>query len=182
MRESFLSQMVNDMGKNIAAASSDKSEALLALYNQAMSLVEVAIAAEERMHAASLEANSNLLTSALKGAETVDADNFGALIGALKEVSLAGIEAQRAVHLESVANGRAAIKAMEGISNAAIGAFAPVAMAQAQAQATRAGAEMLTAETREREVSVKETNAKTEAKKAETARQARDVPNYAAAV
>jgi len=159
--------------KNIASAASAaaKSDVYLKIWDTSLDVVKTAISTEERMHSASLDAQSSLLASALKGAETVDAEQFTALVGALKEVSLAGIEAQRAVHLESVASGRAAIKAMEGVSNAAIAAFAPVAMAQAQAQVTRAGAEALNAETRAEEAGVKAANSKTERVKAETARE-----------
>jgi hypothetical protein len=160
--------------KNIAsaAASFEKSDVFyLKIWDTSLDVVKTAISAEERMHAASLDAQSSLLASALKGAETVDPDNFGALIVALKEVSLAGIEAQRAVHLESVASGRAAIKAMEGVAEAAITAFAPVAMTRAQAQATRAEAEVMNAETRSEEAEIKKHTAETERTKAETARE-----------
>jgi hypothetical protein len=168
--------------KNIAASAaaakkgiSATNPAALAFYlkvwESSIAAVEATIASSERMHSASLDANTNLLTCALKGAETVDAEQFTALVVALKEVSLAGIEAQRAVSMEVVANGRGAIKALEGVSNAAITAFAPVAMAQAQAQATRASAEVMNAETRSEEAEIKKHTAETERLKAETARE-----------
>lgn len=164
--------------KNIASAAASasaaaKSDVYLKIWDTSLDVVKTAIAAEERMHSASLDAQSSLLASALKGAETVDADNFTCLVQALKEVSLAGIEAQRAVHLESVANGRASLKMLESVASAAIAAFAPVAMTQAQAQATRASAEVMNAETRSEEAEIKKHTAETERTKAETARDQR---------
>jgi hypothetical protein len=134
--------------------------ALTALHSDMMSLVEKSLAAEERMHASTLEAQNGLLTTALKGAENCSPDQFSALIGALKEVSLASIQAEKEVALAQCENGRAAVKMLDGALQGAIAVGGQVATARleqldrkvraeevrAQAKATAAEAEAIKAE------------------------------------
>jgi hypothetical protein len=156
--------------KAAQAEAGHRVEAVREMSMLGVSMLTAIIESEERMHAASLSANTDLLSSALKGAETVDAEQFGVLITTLKEVSLAGIEAQRALGLEHAANGRQGLKMMEAVATAAIEAgvpaFASVGLAHAEARQTAADAQLSNAQTRVEELEVKKQNSRTESRKA----------------
>lgn len=163
--------MVNDMSKQNDAAVLN----LLSTFGAGvLSLAQEGISSQERMHAASLQASQALLEAALKGAENCSPEQYQALLGALERVTVAGIEAEKEVHLSSLENGKAFIKGQMEVYQAVV-AHAPamleVAKVRAEADATRAEAEGLNAKSRSKEAKAKVKNADSEALKAETARE-----------
>jgi hypothetical protein len=124
------------------ADSNDAALAALArFHSDFVSLVEKGIAAEERMHSASLEAQQALLTTALKGAENCPPEQFAVLVSALKEVTVASIQAEREVALVNAENGRAAIKMLDNALQGAIQVGGQVAAARLQQLDRRVAAE-----------------------------------------
>lgn len=161
--KSFLSQMVNDMGK-----SDNKAvlETITALGNGLLGLMGESIAASERMHTASLTASKDMLEAALKGAENCSPEQFECLVGALERVTVAGVEAEKSVHLARMENGRAFIKSATEVAASAVSVVADVGSVLAGAKAKETKAELITAKARWVEAKAKETNSGSERIKA----------------
>jgi hypothetical protein len=111
------------------------------MYSRSYDLFDSLIAATERMHAASLKSQAELLKTVKDGAEKVDPENYSILMETLLKDSTARIEADRAIGLELAANGRFAIKALAEVATKAIEFMAPVIQAQAEASTARANAQ-----------------------------------------
>lgn len=101
--------------------------AMMQMHSDYVELISKSIEVEQSMHKANLDSTLVLLSTALKSAETVEADNFSCLIDALKEVAMASIQAQKEVALANADNGRAFIKVLDNAVQAGI-AVAAAAM------------------------------------------------------
>lgn len=134
--------------------------ALVAAHKDLVAVAEKAMATEERMHAASLEAQKGLLHHALKGAENCSPEQFECLIGALERVTVAGIEAEKSVALAHAENGKAFIKALDGALESSITIGGQIASARLEQMDRQIQAEEVRAE-------AKAKAAKAELKKAE---------------
>ena len=102
------------------SAGTSEKEMLMHLHQNFIDLINKGIDSEKEMRISSQRTQQEMLLQSLKAAETVDAENFGVLVSALKEVSLASIEAQKAISLANADNGRAFIKVLDNAVQAGV--------------------------------------------------------------
>jgi len=123
--------------KKNKSTSNDQAMLAAAYFGSMVSLMEKAIDAEERMLAMVIGAQKGMLSVALEGAEGCPPENFKILVDTIKEVSIAGIDAQREVYVTQAKGGKAAISAFEKVAMEAIAKASKVEMKRIKNNPTR---------------------------------------------